>query len=345
MRLLDQVRHVIRKKHYSIRTEQAYTDWIKRFILFHGKRHPKDMGESEISKYISYLAVKRNVAASTQNQALNAIVFLYKQVLKRDLGDFGNMERAKRPKRLPTVLTKNEADRVLTVMSGKSALMAKLLYGCGLRLMECLRLRVKDIEFDSNQIIVRDGKGQKDRVTMLPEQLKTQLIEYLKRVQIIHEKDLKCGFGEVYLPYALSRKYPNAAKEWYWQYVFPSTKISKDPRSGKRRRHHAYETALQRAVRNAARSVGIPKPVSPHTFRHCFATHLLEAGYDIRTVQDLLGHKDVSTTMIYTHVLNKGGMGVKSPLDMKGSSDLPLVTNRQILAHETYVYTKQHEGQ
>jgi len=338
MRLLDQVRHVIRKRHYSIRTEQAYTDWIKRFILFHGKKHPKDMGESEISQYISYLAVKRNVAASTQNQALNAIVFLYKQVLKRELGDFGSMERAKRPKRLPNVLTKNEADLVLTVMSGKNALMAKLLYGCGLRLMECLRLRVKDIEFEGNQVTVRDGKGHKDRVTMLPIQLKPQLIEHLRRVRIIHEEDLKHGFGEVYLPYALSRKYPNAAKEWCWQYVFPSKKMSKDPRSGKCRRHHAYETALQRAVRNAAISVGILKPVSPHTFRHCFATHLLEAGYDIRTVQDLLGHKDVSTTMIYTHVLNKGGMGVKSPLDMASRSDFPPVIHRQSLTHEVFVY-------
>lgn len=338
MRLLDQVRQVIRKKHYSIRTEQAYTDWIKRFILFHDKRHPKDMGEIEISQYISYLAVKRNVAASTQNQALNAIVFLYKQVLERELGDFGSMERAKRPKRLPTVLTKNEADLVLTVMSGTNSLMAKLLYGCGLRLMECLRLRVKDIEFEGNQVTVRDGKGHKDRVTMLPIQLKPQLIKHLRKVRIIHEQDLKRGFGEVYLPCALSRKYPNAAKEWYWQYVFPSKKISKDPRSGKFRRHHAYETALQRAVRNAARSVEISKPVSPHTFRHCFATHLLEAGYDIRTVQDLLGHKDVSTTMIYTHVLNKGGMGVKSPLDMASRSDSPPVIHRQSLTHDADAY-------
>jgi len=341
MRLLDQVRHVIRKKHYSIRTEQAYTDWIKRFILFHGKKHPKDMGESEISQYISFLAVKKNVAASTQNQALNAIVFLYKQVLKRELGDFGSMERAKRPKRLPTVLTKNEADLVLTVMSGTNALMAKLLYGCGLRLMECLRLRVKDIEFEGNQVMVRDGKGQKDRVTMLPTQLKPQLIEHLKKVRIIHEQDLKHGFGEVYLPYALSRKYPNAAKEWCWQYVFPSKKISKDPRSGKCQRHHAHETALQRAVRNAARSFGISKPVSPHTFRHCFATHLLEAGYDIRTVQELMGHSDIRTTMIYTHVLNKGGMAVKSPLDMASGSDFSPIINRQSLTrltHDAYAY-------
>lgn len=338
MRLLDQVRHVIRKKHYSIRTEQAYTDWIKKFILFHGKKHPKDMGETEISQYISFLAVKKNVAASTQNQALNAIVFLYKQVLNRELGDFGSMQRAKRSKKLPVILTRDETDRVLTAMSGTNALMAKLLYGCGLRLMECLRLRVKDVEFDSNQVTVRDGKGHKDRVTMLPRQLKPRLIEHLKRVRIIHEEDLKRGFGEVYLPYALSRKYPNAAREWYWQYVFPSKKISKDPRSGKCRRHHAYETALQRAVRKAARSAGILKPVSPHVLRHCFATHLIEAGYDIRTVQDLLGHKDVSTTMIYTHVLNKGGMGVKSPLDMVHQPDCPPVLNRQGLAHEVYVY-------
>ena len=342
MRLLDQVRHVIRKKHYSIRTEQAYTDWIKKFILFHGKKHPKDMGETEISQYISFLAVKKNVAASTQNQALNALVFLYKQILNRELGDFGSMQRAKRSKTLPVILTRDETDRVLAAMSGTSALMAKLLYGCGLRLMECLRLRVKDVEFDSNQVTVRDGKGHKDRVTMLPRQLKPQLIEHLRRVRIIHEEDLKRGFGEVYLPNALSRKYPNAAREWYWQYVFPSAKMSKDPRSGKCGRHHAYETALQRAVRKAARSAGISKPVSPHVLRHCFATHLIEAGYDIRTVQDLLGHKDVSTTMIYTHVLNKGGMGVKSPLDMVHRTDYPPVLNRQGLAHEVYVYKNKH---
>jgi len=226
------------------------------------------MGENEISQYISYLAVKKNVSASTQNQALNAVVFLYKQVLNRDLGDFGNMQRAKRPKNLPTVLTKNETNLVLTVMSGTNALMAKLLYGCGLRLMECFRLRIKDIEFNINQVTVRDGKGHKDRVTMLPRQLKQCLTEHLGRVRIIHEEDLKHGLGEVYLPYALSRKYPYAAKEWYWQYVFPSKKISRDPRSGKYRRHHANETALQRAVRNAAKFVGILKPVSPHTFRH-----------------------------------------------------------------------------
>lgn len=316
MKLLDQVRGVIRKKHYSIRTEQAYVAWIKRFIIFHGKRHPKDMGEKEISQYISHLATDKQVAASTQNQALNAIVFLYKHVLRIELGDFGPMERSRRPEKLPTVMTKTEVGRVLAAMSDTHGLMAKLLYGCGLRLMECVRLRVKDIEFEQNQLIVRDGKGMKDRSTMLPEQLKPFLSEHLRRVKILHEEDIKRGFGEVHLPFALERKYPNAAKEWGWQYVFPSERISKDPRSGKMRRHHINESGLQRAVRKAARSVGLTKPVSPHTFRHSFATHLLEVGYDIRTVQELLGHKDVSTTMVYTHIINKGGMGVQSPLDM-----------------------------
>jgi integron integrase len=274
------------------------------------------MGEMEISQYISYLATARNVAASTQNQALNAIVFLYSQVLRIDLGDFGPMERAKRPERLPTVLTQAETSRILNVMNGIHGLMAKLIYGCGFRLMECIRLRVKDIDFERNQVIVRDGKGKKDRSTMLPEQLKPLLSEHLKRTKIIHEQDLKKGLGEVYLPYALARKYPNAAKEWIWQYVFPSERISKDPRSGKMRRHHISESSLQRAIRQAVRKADIPKPASSHTFRHSFATHLLEAGYDIRTVQELLGHKDVSTTMIYTHVIKKGGMGVKSPLDL-----------------------------
>jgi integron integrase len=316
MKLIDQVIDVIRKKHYSIRTEEAYVPWIKRYIYYHGKRHPKEMGETEISQYISYLASVGNVAASTQNQALNAIVFLYKKVLKIDLGDFGPMERAKRPKRLPTVLTKAEVSRLLHVMHGIQGLMAKLTYGCGLRVMECVRLRVKDIEFEQNQVIVRDGKGQIDRITMLPENLAPLLQPHLKRVKLIHEQDLKKGLGEVYLPFALARKYPSAAKEWIWQYVFPSEKISKDPRSNKMRRHHIYEGSLQRAVRQAARNVDIMKPASPHTFRHSFATHLLEAGYDIRTVQELLGHKNVTTTMIYTHVLQKGGLGVKSPLDM-----------------------------
>ena len=315
MKLLDQVRDVIRKKHYSIRTEQAYVDWIKRYILFHQKRHPKDMGENEIARFISFLATEKNVAASTQNQALNAIVFLYKHVLHIELGEFGHTERARKPERLPTVMTKTEVGQVLASMSGVYQLMTKLLYGCGLRLMECVRLRVKDIDFEQNQVIIREGKGMKDRSTMLPVQLKPALLEHLARVKIIHEHDVKEGLGEVYLPFALDRKYPNAAREWGWQYVFPSERISKDPRSGKMRRHHIDESGLQRAVQKAVRRTGLAKPASPHTFRHSFATHLLEAGYDIRTVQELLGHKDVSTTMIYTHVINKGGMGVQSPLD------------------------------
>lgn len=315
MKLLDQVRDVIRKKHYSIRTEQAYVDWARRYILFHKKHHPKDMGEKEIAQFISHLATDRRVASSTQNQALNAIVFLYKRVLNIELGDFGHMERAKKPEKLPTVMARKEVNQVLSSMSGINQLMAKLLYGCGLRLMECVRLRVKDIDFEQNHIIVRDGKGMKDRSTMLPEQLKPLLREHLEGVRIMHKQDLKNGFGEVYLPFALERKYPNAAKEWDWQYVFPSEKISRDPRNGKMRRHHVSESALQRAVQKAARKADLTKHVSPHTFRHSFATHLLEGGYDIRTVQELLGHKDVSTTMIYTHVINKGGMGVQSPLD------------------------------
>jgi len=315
MNILDQVRDVIRKKHYSIRTEQAYVVWIKRFVTFH-KRHPKDLAEKEISRFISHLATDRNVAASTQNQALNALVFLYKQVLHIELGDFGHMERAKRPEKLPTVMSKAEVSRLLAQMSDPYKLMAKLMYGCGLRLMECLRLRVKDIDFELNQMIVRDGKGKKDRLTMLPEQLQPFLRSHLDKVKIIHQQDLKNGFGEVYLPYALARKYPKAGKEWIWQYVFPAERLSVDPRSDKIRRHHLGESALQRAVKEAVRLAGLSKQVSPHTFRHSFATHLLEAGYDIRTVQELLGHKDVSTTMIYTHVLNKGGMGVQSPLDM-----------------------------
>lgn len=315
MKLLDQVRDMIRKRHYSIRTEQAYVQWIRRFIIFHGKKHPKDMGEKDISQYISYLATDKKVSSSTQNQALNAIVFLYKQVLKMDLGDFGPMERAKKPERLPTVLSKSEVTRLLAIMNDRYRLMAKLLYGCGLRLMECVRLRVKDIDFERNQITVRDGKGMKDRTTMLPEQLKPLLADHLEKVRVIHQEDLKRGWGEVYLPFALERKYRNAAREWAWQYVFPSGKVSKDPRSQKMRRHHIDESALQKAVRYAARSVGLTKPVSPHTFRHSFATHLLENGYDIRTVQELLGHKNLSTTMIYTHVINKGGRGVQSPLD------------------------------
>ncbi|MBN1850052.1 MAG: integron integrase [Deltaproteobacteria bacterium] len=322
MRLLDQVRVIIRKKHYSYKTEKAYIQWIKRYIYFNNKKHPKDLSEKEISRFISHLAINRRVSASTQNQALNAIVFLYKQVLKIELGDFGPMERAKRPKKLPVVLTPNEIERLLILIDGNKGLMARLIYGCGLRLMECLRLRVKDIDFNMNQVIVRSGKGNKDRVTMLPETLKPLLEEQLKRVKLIHEMDLKNGLGEVELPFALARKYKNAAKEWHWQYVFPSEKLSRDPRTGRIGRHHIDESCLQKAVKFAARKAGIPKPVSPHAFRHSFATHLLENGYDIRTVQELLGHNDVATTMVYTHVMNKGGMAAKSPLDMMGSGSL-----------------------
>ncbi len=315
MKLLDKVSLVIRKKHYAYRTEQAYRDWIKRFILFHDKKHPKDMGEQEISKFISDLAINRKVASSTQNQALNAIVFLYKHVLKKDLGDFGPMERAKKPKKLPVVLTKEEVKQVLGFMVGRKSLIAKLLYGSGLRLNECLRLRVKDLEFEMNQVAVRSGKGEVDRNTILPESTKPLLIDHLEKVKMIHERDLKMNLGAVYLPFALSRKYKNADREWGWQYVFPSDRISFDPRSSRRGRHHLDDSGVQKAVRSAGRRAEIIKLIGPHTFRHSFATHLLEDGYDIRTVQELLGHKSVKTTMIYTHVLNKGGNAVRSPLD------------------------------
>ncbi len=313
--LLDQVRRLIRVKHYSIRTEEAYVNWIKRFILFHGKRHPVEMGGAEVSRFLSHLAVEEKVSASTQNQALSAILFLYRDLLKRDFGWLDDVERAKKPTRLPVVLSKEEAKAILVRLEGVKWLMANLLYGSGLRLMECIRLRVKDLDFQYNQIAVRDAKGQKDRVTMLPDSLKEPLQRHLERVKAIHEQDLKEGFGEVYLPFALERKYSNANTEWGWQYVFPASKRSRDPRTGKERRHHIAETVLQKAVKNALRLTGITKNASCHTFRHSFATHLLEEGYDIRTIQELLGHKDVSTTMIYTHVVKQGGKGVKSPLD------------------------------
>ena len=314
-KLLDQVRDAIRTKHYSIRTEEAYVNWIRRYILFHDKRHPKDMGSAEITAFLTYLAVEQNVAASTQNQALSALLFLYRHVLEKELVGSIDAVRAKKPKRLPTVLTKPEVFRVIGFLSGTHQLMAKLLYGSGLRLLECVRLRVKDVDFAQRQIIVRDGKGHKDRVTMLPDSLISPLEGFLRHVKMIHDEDLALGYGSVYLPYALERKYPNAHKEWMWQYVFPASKRSRDPRSGVIRRHHVHESGLQKAVRQAAQQAGIPKRVTCHTFRHSFATHLLEAGYDIRTVQELLGHKDVKTTMIYTHVLNRGGLAVRSPLD------------------------------
>jgi integron integrase len=314
-KLLDQVRDSIRNKHYSYRTEKAYVDWIKRYILYHNKRHPKFMGAEEIQAFITYLATEREVATSTQNQALSAILYLYNVVLEKEVSLPLDLIRPVRPKRLPTVLTHQEAMAVLDQMSGKTLLMAKILYGSGLRLMECLRLRVKDLDFGNHQIIVRDGKGQNDRTTILPDSIVPSLKRQLGDAKAIHEKDLRAGFGEASLPFALARKYPNAASEWGWQYLFPASRRSKDPETEKVKRHHLDESVLQKAVRTAAKVAGITKPVGPHTFRHTFATQLLQNGYDIRTVQELLGHKDVKTTMIYTHVLQRGGLAVKSPLD------------------------------
>lgn len=314
-KLLDQVRGKIRLKHYSIRTEQSYLDWIKRFILFHGKRHPKDMGPQDVEAFLTHLAVQGKVAASTQNQAKSALLFLYKEVLGIELSWLDNVERAKAPKRLPVVLTREEVQAVLTRLEGTYWLVASLLYGTGLRIMEAVRLRIKDVDFARREILVRDGKGFKDRVTMLPSTLAEPLKAHLQRVKALHQQDLEAGFGAVYLPYALDRKYPNAGRDWAWQYVFPAAKLSIDPRSGETRRHHLQDQAVQRAVKQAVRDAGLSKPATPHTFRHSFATHLLEGGYDIRTVQELHGHSDVSTTMIYTHVLNRGGKGVQSPLD------------------------------
>ena len=313
-RLLDQVREVIRIKHYSIRTEQAYLQWIRRYILYHGRRHPRDMGESDVTEFLSSLAIKAKVSASTQNQAMHAILFLYRDVLKASIPWLENVQRAKRPLRLPVVLTREEVKALLAGLEGTAWLMAALTYGAGLRLMECLRLRVKDLDLDRGQLLVRDGKGQKDRVTMLPRDVVDPLRSHLAKVRLLHERDLKAGFGRVYLPFALDRKYPNADREWGW-HVFPSARRSVDPRGGVERRHHCDPSVLQRAVREAVRRAEIVKPASVHTLRHSFATHLLESGYDIRTVQELLGLSDVKTTMIYTHVLNRGGRGVISPLD------------------------------
>jgi integron integrase len=313
--LLNQTRNLIRLRHYSIRTEEAYLRWIKEFILFHNKRHPAEMAEAEVTQFLSHLATDRNVAASTQNQALSALLFLYRDVLKQPLDWLDQVERAKKPSRLPVVLTRQEVHSVLLHLEGTRWLIASLLYGAGLRLMECLRLRVKDIDFGYNQIIVRDGKGAKDRITVLPASLKEPLQKHLIKVKVLHEQDLREGFGRVYLPHALEKKYRNANIELGWQYLFPASRRSEDPRSQIVRRHHLSEAAVQKAVYGAMRKAGISKPASCHTLRHSFATHLLEDGYDIRTVQELLGHKDVSTTMIYTHVLNRGGKGILSPLD------------------------------
>jgi integron integrase len=315
-KLLDQVRGKIRLKHYSIRTEQAYTDWIKRFILHFGKKHPLEMGAAEVEQFLTHLAVHGKVAASTQNQAKAALLFLYREVLAVELPWLDNVEQAKVPKRLPVVLNRDEIQAILSRLTGTQWLIASLLYGTGMRIMECLRLRVQDVDFTRHEILIRDGKGFKDRVTMLPVSLVAALQTHLLKVKALHEGDTQLGFGAVYLPYALERKYPNAAKEWIWQYIFPAAKHSTDPRSGAVRRHHVQEQSIQRAVKQAVRDAGLTKAATPHTFRHSFATHLLQSGYDIRTVQELLGHADVSTTMIYTHVLNKGGRGVTSPLDV-----------------------------
>ena len=314
-KLLDRLRAACRVRHYSLRTEDAYHDWCKRFILFHNKRHPQEMAAPEINAFLTHLAVEGHVAASTQNQAFSAILFLYKHVLLVDPGLVAGAIRAKRPKRLPVVLTKPEVQLVLQQLEGTYRIVAHILYGSGLRLLESLRLRVKDLDFTRNEITVREGKGDKDRITMLPATLKPELVGHLEKVRRLHENDLADGFGAVRLPHALEKKLPAAATEWKWQYAFPSATFSVDPRSGERRRHHAHEGSVSRAITAAVRASGIDKRATSHSFRHSFATHLLEAGYDIRTVQELLGHESVETTMIYTHVLNKGGRGVRSPLD------------------------------
>jgi integron integrase len=320
VKLLDQVRQATRFKHYSVRTEQAYVHWIKKFILFHGKQHPSAMGADEVRSFLNHLANAANVAASTQNQAFSALLFLYKEVLRQQLPWIDNVERVKRPAKLPVVLTQDEVHAVFSKMSGTIGLMAQVLYGCGLRLMECVQLRVKDIDFGYRQITIRDAKGGRDRRTMLPESLIDPLRRHIEKRRLLHEEDLAAGHGAAPLPGALARKYPNAPRELGWQYVFPSRlHLGEINGSVQQYRFHIAETLLQRELKNAVRKAGIRKPATCHTLRHSFATHLLENGYDIRTVQELLGHKDVTTTMIYTHVLNKPGLGVRSPLDHRRS--------------------------
>ncbi len=314
-KLLDQVRNVLRVRHYSYRTEQSYVHWVKRYVLFHNKRHPREMGVAEVEAFLTSLAVVRHVSASTQNQALSALLFLYEHVLDKPLGHV-QVLWAQKPKRLPVVLTAEEVQTVLRHLSGVPLLAAQLLYGSGLRVIECLRLRVKDIDFGQNLIVVRQGKGFKDRTTTLPDVVRPALHLHLQQVKALHHADLQAGNGRSSLPYALAQKYPNANTEWQWQFVFPSKRLAKDPRGDDTLfRHHLHESTIQKAIKQAARKSGIPKRISPHVFRHSFATHLLESNYDIRTIQELLGHKDVKTTMIYTHVANRGVMGVRSPLD------------------------------
>jgi integron integrase len=309
------VRATIRARHYSRRTEKAYVGWVRRYIVFSGKRHPEEMGSLEVMKFVSSLAVRSGVSASTQNQAFSALLFLYRDVLGRKLSDLDQTVRAKRPVRIPLVLSRNEVTAVLGQLQGVTWLMASLMYGSGLRLLECLRLRVKDVDFDRRELTVRDGKGRKDRVTLLPDRLIPALRTHIVRVRAQHDADRLAGTGTVALPDALERKYPSAAGDWAWQWVFPATRHYVDHRTGEERRHHVHETVVQRAFHEAVRTAGLAKPATSHTLRHSFATHLLESGYDIRTIQELLGHNDVSTTMIYTHVLNRGGRGVRSPLD------------------------------
>ncbi|WP_175304622.1 integron integrase [Candidatus Nitrospira nitrificans] len=314
-RLLDRVRAAIRTRHYSRRTEKAYVGWIRRYILFHGKRHPAEMGASEVTRFLSSLAVEGQVAASTQNQAVSALLFLYREVLGQELPWLDEVIRARRPVRLPVVLGRREVQAILDGLGGAPRLMALLLYGAGLRLLECARLRVQDIDFERHQIVVRGGKGDKDRVTMLPVVVRADLAAHLEEVRRQHALDLRRGAGWVELPSALARKYPYAGREWGWQWVFPATRVYVDRDTSQRRRHHLHESVLQRAVKMAVARAGLPRHATCHTLRHSFATHLLEDGHDIRTVQELLGHRDVSTTMIYTHVLNRGPAGVRSPAD------------------------------
>ena len=313
-KLLDEVRNVIRLRHYSPRTEESYINWIRRYILFHNKKHPRDLNEKDIRDFLNHLSLKQNVSYSTQNQALNAIIFMYKNVIKKDIGSI-NFEKAKRVKHIPVILSKSEVVNILEHLDGLPLLVISLLYGAGLRLNECLRIRVKDVDIEYRQIIVRDGKGEKDRRTMIPAALLDAINKQINKIKLLHKKDLEKGGGYAVLPYALERKYPNAHREFSWQYLFPASKTIYNSETKRKYRHHLHESTIQRALKIAIADSEIIKLVSPHTFRHSFATHLLENGYDIRTVQELLGHKDVRATMIYTHVLNKGAMGVKSPLD------------------------------
>jgi integron integrase len=315
--LLSQLRRALRTRHYSRRTEEAYVGWVRRFVRFCGMRHPRVLGAADVTQFLSSLAVDRLVSASTQNQALSALVFLYREVLDAPVGWLAALVRAKRPARVPIVLTRDEVRRVLARLKGRGAvaLIAGVLYGSGVRLLEALRLRAKDLDFATNEITVRGGKGDRDRVTMLPERLKSPLLHHLAEVRARHERDVADGAGWVELPGALGTKYPQAGREWGWQWVFPASRTYDDPRTGQRRRHHLHETVVQRAFKEAVRATRIAKSASCHTLRHSFATHLLESGYDIRTVQELLGHRNLATTMVYTHVLNRGGLGVRSPAD------------------------------